>query len=400
MIAAILIFVFAILGALPAFVVLRRRQQPRTRDGSSTCALLPSCCSSNYGAAASACCFGASPFYVRAATVYTAGVVAAVALLHLLPAADRQLSSALGAIQEHGGPHWGPEYPAAALCCLVGLLLSAALEAVVEQLQQRPREKDREGPRPPDSPSSQKEGLPLSAVSPLPQRRPETAATSSAAGAGGATGGAAGGSATGGLVYPRATHWEEDRGPPGAGRGGGGSCGCEGGIGGAPCRGPHLNMEIVSAPSGPIGRPPGYCAFPAAWQQPRRTCCGAASCCSSSGSSSSSSSSNGEANARLLSCPYTLMDEGTVGSAHPQQRKRGPQDGAVPASPGDPQGGGAPRAGSLFVGSLLLAGLSVHSVMEGLTLGAAPNPKTVAIAILFHKTLEAFAVGSSLLHGE
>ncbi|OEH76125.1 methyltransferase domain protein [Cyclospora cayetanensis] len=77
---------------------------------------------------------------------------------------------------------------------------------------------------------------------------------------------------------------------------------------------------------------------------------------------------------------------------------------------GPPYEGGPPRVSAgppsvanskaFFLGSLLLAGLSVHSVMEGLTLGAAPNPATIALAILLHKTLEAFAVGSSLLHEE
>ena len=93
------------------------------------------------------------------------------------------------------------------------------------------------------------------------------------------------------------------------------------------------------------------------------------------------------------------MNEDAAAAADIEQPKGGAPERGTQGSVGTCQTGISP-SGSIFVGSLLLAGLSIHSVMEGITLGAAPNPHAVALAILFHKTLEAFAVGSSLLHGE
>lgn len=416
-IAAVLIFFCAVLGALPAFVILRRQHLQRDTgvssgsNSSSTCTVLPSCCSSSYGAAASACCFGASPFYVRAATVYTAGVVAAVALLHLLPAADRRLSKALEALKGQGGPRWGPHYPAAALCCLVGLLLSAAIEAVVEQRYNEQREDEDDGLQTPlASLNSVKVVAQPKAISPQLQLHREAAA---------------GADARDGhlMAVGLPVQWSESKVPPPV-SGCGPYC-CVADIGGAPCRGAHLDVDVTSAPPGPVGR--AYCAFPGSRHQ--RRYCGEPSCCNNTSGSNrgkniwrdertrpaaaasvaeavavgagNSSTSNGEEDARILTCPYTLMGEGTIANSHMQQQKGGITAQGVNPHHGDParfSPGDTLQEGSAFMGSLLLTGLSVHSLLEGLTLGAAPNPKTIAIAILFHKTLEAFAVGSSLLH--
>lgn len=420
--AAVLIFFCALLGALPAFVVLRRQQRQQQTEAfssshSNACPVLPSCCGSNYGAGASACCFGASPFYVRAATVYTAGVVASVALLHLLPAADRRLSKALKNLEGQGGPHWSSDYPAAALCCLVGLLLSAALEAVVEQQHQKQQE-DREGDE--DlvavrSPDSFKQPAPLSAISPAQLRSKEEGASATAAPS----------SAEGFLSPVRLPfRWGEDQ--KAAAEGGDKDCCCRSDVGESPCRVSAVDLELSN--DQPLASEQTYRSLPAAHQQHvhpfahtagygdgsstrssrgdrrytdrDRSAVAVAAPLSAACACCSSSTTSMEGEPRISSCPYTLMDDGAVGSAHTQQRKQQSREvysqGRVSRHP---SGCGA-RPTSSFAGSLLLTGLSIHSVMEGLTLGAAPNPKTIALAILFHKTLEAFAVGSSLLHGQ
>ncbi|KAL8446845.1 hypothetical protein Emag_004606 [Eimeria magna] len=426
-VAAALIFLCAVLGAVPGFIVLRRQQQQQTEgllsQRSNSCPVPPACCSSNYGAAATACCFGASPFYVRAATVFTAGVVAAVALLHLLPAADRRLTGALNAFTgKGGGALWGRQYPAAALCCLVGLLLSAALEAVVEQQQQQQQDEvDEENYSSIASSSTNsvdKEGALPSGCSSLQLSISATAIA-----------GAAGEVATEGpgrdpLAPVRLpASMRDTKGAHLQGQGTQPSW-CLSDLRG-PCPGREpCGIQISSAPPGNVRGASAHSARPAVEYHHHR-CCHEASCCSSFHTSmggkamwqlgrmqataapdatapihatvrNSSDVVSGEL--RALSCPYTLMDEAALGSAPPtQQRKRmllggGNSAGEAPSSTSHVGG----KSG--IVGSLLLTGLSLHSLMEGFTLGMAPNPKTVAIAILLHKTLEAFAVGSSLLH--
>ncbi|KFG65298.1 metal cation transporter, ZIP family protein [Toxoplasma gondii RUB] len=44
--------------------------------------------------------------------------------------------------------------------------------------------------------------------------------------------------------------------------------------------------------------------------------------------------------------------------------------------------------------------LSFHSLMEGVTLSTAPRPQLVAFAVLVHKGLESFALGSSLMQAQ
>ncbi|KAL8425078.1 hypothetical protein Efla_001467 [Eimeria flavescens] len=425
-VAAALVFLCALLGAIPAFVVLRRQQQQQTegllRHRSNSCPVPPACCSSNYGAAASACCLGVSPFYVRAATVFTAGVVAAVALLHLLPAADRRLTKAINLLTEEGAPLWGPQYPAAALCCLVGLLLSAALEAVVEQQVQQRQQQQQEDENADGCVSSlsadsiNKEDAPLGAGSfPLLHSEKNSVAAAAAA----AAGEAPADSRFGAELLP--ARGEEAAGSPPA-RGGHEARRCLIDFGGPGRGGDTLfDLEVSSAPPGDLRRHPVSHARPGLHYSFR--CCAGSSCCSSHHSShpqkgtwqvesspaaaadaaasgsrlSCSSSNNGQGDQQTApSCPYSLLEDTALGSAPTQQRK-GPRRGG-PLFAGQAssafQGGGS----SGLVGSLLLTGLSVHSLLEGFTLGMAPNPKTVAVAILFHKTLEAFAVGSSLLH--
>lgn len=57
------------------------------------------------------------------------------------------------------------------------------------------------------------------------------------------------------------------------------------------------------------------------------------------------------------------------------------------------------KARDLLVSSALMLALSFHSLMEGVTLGTTLNPQLVAFAVLVHKALESFALGSSLLQG-
>jgi len=51
------------------------------------------------------------------------------------------------------------------------------------------------------------------------------------------------------------------------------------------------------------------------------------------------------------------------------------------------------------VGFLLLLALSFHSVIEGLGIGANPNPWGGIIAVLAHKALAAYALGTRLMSG-
>ncbi|KAL8274689.1 hypothetical protein Esti_001404 [Eimeria stiedai] len=428
-IAATLIFLCAVLGALPGFVVLRRQQQQQTvglvNQRSNSCPVPPACCSSNYGAAATACCFGASPFYVRAATVFTAGVVAAVALLHLLPAADRRITGALNAFTgKGGGALWGREYPAAALCCLVGLLLSAALEAVVEQQQQQQQQDEAAEDNYSSIASSstnsiEKEGALPSGGSSLQLSINPTAV-------GGAAGEAAAEEAGQDSLAPvrLPASLRDTKGAPLQGRGTQEPSWCSSDFRGPCPRGGPCEIQISSAPPGNMRRDSAQSVRPAAQHHHHRLCHEASRCSSfhsniagkamwqlgrmqptaapdagapvPTPARNSSDVVGGEP--RALSCPYTLMDEAAFGSAPPtQQGKRMVFGGGTPAGEApssSSQAGGKP----VLVSSLLLTGLSLHSLMEGFTLGVAPNPTTVAIAILLHKTLEAFAVGSSLLH--
>ncbi|KAL8433236.1 hypothetical protein ACSSS7_004021 [Eimeria intestinalis] len=428
--AAAVIFLCAVLGAVPGFIVLRRQQQQQSEgllnQRSSSCPVPPACCSSNYGAAATACCFGASPVYVRAATVFTAGVVAAVALLHLLPAADRRLTGALNAFTgNRGGALCGRQYPAAALCCLVGLLLSAALEAVVEQQQQQQQhdEGDEEnytrGMASFSTNSVDKEGALSSGCSSLLL---STSPTATAGAAGEAPAERAGQDRLAPVRLPASMTHTQGAFLQGGERQEPSLCLSKFRD---PCPGEApWEIQISSAPPGGMRRASAHSARPAA-QHHHHRCCHENSCCSSFHTSlagkawwqlgrmraipapnaappvpalarDSSDAVSGEP--RALSCPYTLLDEAAVGPSPPtQQRKRRLPEGGASAGdvPSSTSHAGGKRG---LVGSLLLTGLSLHSLMEGFTLGMAPNPKTVAIAILLHKTLEAFAVGSSLLH--
>ncbi|PHJ24205.1 metal cation zip family protein [Cystoisospora suis] len=58
------------------------------------------------------------------------------------------------------------------------------------------------------------------------------------------------------------------------------------------------------------------------------------------------------------------------------------------------------KARDLLVSSALMLALSFHSLMEGVTLGTTLNPQLVAFAVLVHKALESFALGSSLLQAQ
>ncbi|KAL8452713.1 hypothetical protein Emed_001277 [Eimeria media] len=431
-VAAALIFMCAVLGAVPGFVVLRRQQQQQTEgllsQRSNSCPVPPACCSSNYGAAATACCFGASPFYVRAATVFTAGVVAAVALLHLLPAADRRLTGALNAFTgKGGGALWGRQYPAAALCCLIGLLLSAALEAVVEQQQQQQQQQEDEADEETYScmassstNSVDKEGAPSSGCSSL-QLSTNPTPTAGAAGEAAAEGG--GQDSLGPVRLP--VSMRNTQGAPLQGQGAQEPSWCLSNFrgpcpGGGPCE-----IQISSAPPGNMRRASAHSVRSGAEYHHHHRCCHETSCCSGFHTSmggkgmwqlgrmqapaapdaaapihapARNSSEVVGSEPRALSCPYTLMDEAAVSSAPPPQQGKRMLLGADAAAGEAPSSSSHVGGKSGIVGSLLLTGLSLHSLMEGFTLGMAPNPKTVAIAILLHKTLEAFAVGSSLLH--
>ncbi|CBZ52884.1 putative zinc transporter ZIP domain-containing protein [Neospora caninum Liverpool] len=57
-------------------------------------------------------------------------------------------------------------------------------------------------------------------------------------------------------------------------------------------------------------------------------------------------------------------------------------------------------AKELLVSGVLMLALSFHSLMEGVTLGTAPRPQLVAFAVLVHKGLESFALGSSLMQAQ
>ncbi|XP_026193754.1 fe(2+) transport protein 3, chloroplastic-like [Cyclospora cayetanensis] len=334
LIAAALIFLCAVVGAVPAFVVLRRQQQQQHQQTNllcagrrGTCTAIPSCCGSNYGAAGSACCFGASPFYVRAATVYTAGIVAAVSLLHLLPAAERQLSEIMETDDfegRQGSRQKATLYPAGPLCCLIGLLLSAALEAVVEQMQEQPQ-RDGEARVSCDSLSvfshSKEEAFSPSVPVPLQPAGARNAC-------------------------PQTVHTQ--------------------------LRHSRGTAAPSSAPASSVADGEKRASF---W------------CEEDVGGAEAASYGEADLNTELIGgCSQSL------------RRLGGPSDlptNSPRVSAGPPS---VANSKAFFLGSLLLAGLSVHSVMEGLTLGAAPNPATIALAILLHKTLEAFAVGSSLLH--
>ncbi|PFH33345.1 metal cation transporter, ZIP family protein [Besnoitia besnoiti] len=62
--------------------------------------------------------------------------------------------------------------------------------------------------------------------------------------------------------------------------------------------------------------------------------------------------------------------------------------------------GETPGAKEFLVSGVLMLALSFHSLMEGVTLGTALRPQLVAFAVLVHKGLESFALGSSLLQGQ
>ncbi|EPR62792.1 metal cation transporter, ZIP family protein [Toxoplasma gondii GT1] len=57
-------------------------------------------------------------------------------------------------------------------------------------------------------------------------------------------------------------------------------------------------------------------------------------------------------------------------------------------------------AKELLVSGVLMLALSFHSLMEGVTLSTAPRPQLVAFAVLVHKGLESFALGSSLMQAQ
>jgi len=71
--------------------------------------------------------------------------------------------------------------------------------------------------------------------------------------------------------------------------------------------------------------------------------------------------------------------------------------------PGDLQDEGyghkQPQAGQAVVGYLLLLALSFHSLIEGLGIGANPDPYGAIIAVLAHKALAAYALGTRLIGG-
>lgn len=86
---------------------------------------------------------------------------------------------------------------------------------------------------------------------------------------------------------------------------------------------------------------------------------------------------------REMRCPYTLLDDA-------EQQQRGVLIAATGSNCSSSRG---------LVGGLLVAGLSGHSVVEGISMAAAPKPQFVAVAILAHKAVESFAVGNALIHG-